>query len=75
MPLSSHSVGTCPEPRSHATCQETFGHSRLGSLSQSAKKKEKKEEEQEAQAGNEWSNILPKGKKHHHMSLAIQPLH
>ena len=33
MPLSRHCVGTCPETSSHATCQRTFGHSRLSSLS------------------------------------------
>ena len=29
MPLSGHGVGTYPETSSHATCQGTFGHSRL----------------------------------------------
>ena len=29
MPLSEHSMETYPETSSHATCQETFGHSRL----------------------------------------------
>ena len=69
MPLSRHSVGTYPETSSHATCQGTFGHSRLDSarwatvdwswhsehdlISTSRKKKR-------VQAGNEWSNILPK---------------
>ena len=33
MPLSRHSVGAYPETKSHATCQGTFGHSRLSSLS------------------------------------------
>ena len=33
MPLSRHSVGTYPETSSHATCQGTFGFSRLSSLS------------------------------------------
>ena len=33
MPLSRNSVGTHPGTSSHATCQETFGHSRLSSLS------------------------------------------
>ena len=33
MPLFSYSVGTYPETTSHATCQGTFGHSRLSSLS------------------------------------------
>ena len=33
MLLSRHSVGTYPETSSHATCQETFGHSRLSSQS------------------------------------------
>ena len=33
MPLSGHSVGTCPEMSSHATCQGTFSHSHLSSLS------------------------------------------
>ena len=33
MPLSRHRVGTYPETISHATCQETFDHSRLRSLS------------------------------------------
>ena len=33
MPLSRHSVGTYPETSSHATCRETFSHSRLGPLS------------------------------------------
>ena len=33
MPLPRHSVGTYPETSSHATYQETFGHSRLSSLS------------------------------------------
>ena len=32
MPLSRHSVGTYPETSSRATCQSTFGHSRLSSL-------------------------------------------
>ena len=32
-PLSGHSVGTYPETTSHATCQGTFGYSRLSSLS------------------------------------------
>ena len=44
MPLSRHSVGTYPETSSHATCQGTFGHSRLSPLSH----------------WNEWSNILSK---------------
>ena len=34
MPQSRHSAGTYPETSSHATCQGTFGHSRLSSLSQ-----------------------------------------
>ena len=34
MPLSRHSVGTYLETTSHATRQETLGHSRLSSLSQ-----------------------------------------
>ena len=29
MPLSRHSVGTYPGTSSYATCQGTFGHSRL----------------------------------------------
>ena len=33
VPLSRHSVGTYPETSSHATCQGTFGHGRLSSLS------------------------------------------
>ena len=33
MPLSRHSVGTYPETSSHSTCQDTFGHSPLSSLS------------------------------------------
>ena len=33
MPLSGHSVGTFLETSSHATCQGTFGHSHLSSLS------------------------------------------
>ena len=33
MPLSADSAGTSPETSSHATCQGTFGHSRLSSLS------------------------------------------
>ena len=33
MPLSRHSVGTYQETSSHATCQGTFGHSRLSSMS------------------------------------------
>ena len=33
MPLSRHSVGTYLETTLHATCLETFGHSRLSSLS------------------------------------------
>ena len=33
MPLSGHSVVTYPETSSHATCQGTFGHGRLSSLS------------------------------------------
>ena len=33
MPLSRHSVGTYQETNSHATCQGTFGHSHLSSLS------------------------------------------
>ena len=32
MPLSRHSVGTYLETTSHATRQETLGHSRLSSL-------------------------------------------
>ena len=32
MPLSTHSVGIYPETSSHATRQETLGHSRLSSL-------------------------------------------
>ena len=31
--LSRHSVGTCPEMSSHATCQETFDHNYLSLLS------------------------------------------
>ena len=67
MPLFGHSVGTYPETSSQAVCQETFGHSRHSLLSHcglilaervevvraSFKKKKK------AQAGNEWSNIVP----------------
>ena len=33
MPLSSHSVGAYPEASSHVTCQGTFDHNRLSSLS------------------------------------------
>ena len=33
MPLFRHSVGTSSETSSHATCQRTFGHSGLSSLS------------------------------------------
>ena len=33
MLLSRHSVGTCLETSSHTTCQGTFGHSCLSSLS------------------------------------------
>ena len=33
-PLSNNSTGTYPETSSQATCQGTFGHSRLSSLSQ-----------------------------------------
>ena len=33
MPLPTHSVGTYLETSSHATCQGTFGHSHLSSLS------------------------------------------
>ena len=33
MPQPRQSVGTYPEMNSHATCQETFGHRRLSSLS------------------------------------------
>ena len=33
MPVSKHSVGTYPETSSHTNCQETFGHSRLSTLS------------------------------------------
>ena len=33
MPLSRHRVGANPERSSHATCQGTFGHSHLSSLS------------------------------------------
>ena len=33
MPLCRHSVGIYPETSSHATCQGTFGHNRLRSLS------------------------------------------
>ena len=33
MPLSWHRVETYPETSSHATYQETLGHSRLSSLS------------------------------------------
>ena len=33
MPLSRHSAGTYPDTSPHATCQGTFGHSRLSSLS------------------------------------------
>ena len=33
MPLYRLSVGTYPETSSHATCQGTFSHSRLSSLS------------------------------------------
>ena len=33
LPLCRHSVGTCQKTSSHATCQETLGHSRLSSLS------------------------------------------
>ena len=33
MPLSRHNVETYPETSSHATCQGTFGHGRLSSVS------------------------------------------
>ena len=38
MPLSRHSVGNYQETSSHATRQETLGHSRLSSLSHSGLK-------------------------------------
>ena len=71
MPLSRHGVGTSPETSSHATCQGTFGYSRLSSeplWTDSGIKSEicvrelisTSEKKAKAQAGNKWSNILPK---------------
>ena len=37
MPLFKHGVETYLEASSHATCQRTFGHSRLSSLSHCGK--------------------------------------
>ena len=68
IPLSRYSLVTYPEMSSHATCQGTFSHSHLSSLSHCGLilayrvelvclskyplKKKKK-----AQAGNDWLNI------------------
>ena len=76
MPPSRHSVGTYPETSLHATCEGTFGHSRLSSLSHCGlilalrvefmyaneliSTSKTKKKEKRAQAWNEWPNILPK---------------
>ena len=74
MPLSGLRVGTYPETSSHATCQGTLGQSSqlaeplwtdpglkniisVHELIFTSKKKKKKKK---AQAGKEWSYILPK---------------
>ena len=44
MPLTRQSVGIYQETSSHATCQETLGHSRLNSEEINDKKKEEKKE-------------------------------
>ena len=83
MPLSRHSVGTYPETSLHATCQGTFGHSRLSLLShcglfltqksgisvRELKLHFKKKKKFKGTGGE--SNILPnsrkRGKSHHHL--------
>ena len=72
MPLSKHSVGTYLETSSDATCQGTFGHSRLSSLSHCGLILEQRvvllcaranlhfKKKKKAHAGSESSNILPK---------------
>ena len=84
MPLSRHSVGTYPGTSSYTTCQGTFGHSRLTfaetlwtdpglksgiSARERISTARKEEKKKKAQAGKEWSNILPnslkRGKSHH----------
>ena len=70
MPLSEHSMETYPETSSHATCQETFGHSRLSPLWTDPDIRSAISVREliptsklriiKAQAGNKWSSILPK---------------
>ena len=50
MLLSRHSVGTCLEMSSHTTCQGTFGHSHLSSLSRELISTAKKKKS----AGGDW---------------------
>ena len=77
MALSRHSGGTYQETSSHATCQGTYGHSRLSSLSHcgliltkrvklvcaSLKKKKKK-----AQVSK---NSRERGKSHHSSTCEV----
>ena len=72
MPLSRRSVGTYPETSSHATYQETLGHSCLSLLTylwtdpglksgiSVRALSPLKRQQQKGQAGNELSNILQK---------------
>ena len=73
MPLSRNSLGTYLEISSHATCQGTFSQSsqlavplwtdsgiKSGISVCKLISTSKKGKERKAQAGNEWSNILPK---------------
>ena len=73
IPLSRHSVRIYPETSLHATCQGTFGHSRLSSLShcglilayKSGKSVRElisnlKKKKKKTQTGNNLSKILPK---------------
>ena len=73
--LSRHSVGTYPETSSHATCQGTFGQSsrlaeplrtdpgiKSGISVRQRISSSKTKQTRKAQAGNEWSNSLPKSR-------------
>ena len=72
LPLSRHGVGTYRKTSSRATCQGTFGHSRLGYIwTDTVIKRGISVRELiytskinlKSQAGNEWSNIFPKSSK------------
>ena len=86
MPLSRDIVGTYPERSSHATCQGTFGHSRLSSLSHCglilaksrisvpkliSTSKKKKKKRQGGMNGRTFSQNTCKRGKSHQITLSL----